>query len=338
MFPKVIIIILNWNGWKDTIECLESIYQVNYSNYDIIVVDNNSQDNSLQKIKEYCEGKIEVESKLVNYKLDNKPLEVLEYSKEVAEEGGDFEKERTHSYFKANNKLRLIISDKNYGFSEGNNIGIRYAIRTLNPDYILLLNNDTVVEKQFLDMMIIAEKDKKIGIVGPRINYYDFPDKTFSVGGKINWWNGNNSAINTISNKSQKIDYVSGCALLIKKEVINKIGLLPSEYFMYAEELDYCESAKKQGFSICNYPTVIIWHKISSSSESKFVKYYRTRNRFLFMKKFSSPYRYLFFIGWRFTVDFMIETFSIFYHRDWELYKAYLRGLVDGLFLKKSCI
>ena len=71
--PNVSIIILNWNGWKDTIECLESVYQIIYPNYDVIVVDNDSKDDSVQKIKEYCEGKIKVESKFLNYNTDNKP-------------------------------------------------------------------------------------------------------------------------------------------------------------------------------------------------------------------------------------------------------------------------
>ncbi|GFP33386.1 rhamnosyltransferase [Candidatus Hakubella thermalkaliphila] len=81
MNPKVSIIILNWNGWKDTIECLESLYQITYTNYDVIVVDNGSEDDSIEKIKGYCEGKIEVESKFFEYSGENKPIEIVEYTR-----------------------------------------------------------------------------------------------------------------------------------------------------------------------------------------------------------------------------------------------------------------
>ena len=81
----VTIIILNWNGWKDTIECLESLYQINYPNYNVILVDNASSDESLKKIKEYAEGKIKVESNFFNYNSDNKPLEIVNYEKEESE-------------------------------------------------------------------------------------------------------------------------------------------------------------------------------------------------------------------------------------------------------------
>ena len=96
-YPRVSIIILNWNGWKDTIECLESIYQITYQNYDVIVVDNGSKDDSVQKIKEYCEGKIKVESKFFEYDPSNKPIYVLEYTREQAEKGGNFRKEKYFS-------------------------------------------------------------------------------------------------------------------------------------------------------------------------------------------------------------------------------------------------
>ena len=77
-FSNVVIIILNWNGWQDTIECLESLYQNHYSNYDIVVVDNNSNDKSVHKIKEYCNGKIKIESPFFSYNPHNKPIEIVE--------------------------------------------------------------------------------------------------------------------------------------------------------------------------------------------------------------------------------------------------------------------
>ena len=86
-YPKVSIIILNWNGWKDTVECLESLYQITYPNYDVIVVDNGSEDESIEKIKRYCKGEIKVESKFFDYLPTNKPIKIIEYTREEAEAG-----------------------------------------------------------------------------------------------------------------------------------------------------------------------------------------------------------------------------------------------------------
>lgn len=117
MNPKVSIIILNWNGWEDTIECLESLYQITYPNYDVIVVDNCSKDESIEKIKEYAEGKIEVESKFFAFSDNNKPIKIVEYTREEAEAGGWKEKELEN--VPSNRKLILIKNEKNYGFAGG---------------------------------------------------------------------------------------------------------------------------------------------------------------------------------------------------------------------------
>ena len=81
-YPQVAIIILNWNGWKDTVECLESLYQIDYFNYNVIILDNASHDDSIEKIKEYCEGKLKVKSSFLKYVSKNKPIKVFEYKKE----------------------------------------------------------------------------------------------------------------------------------------------------------------------------------------------------------------------------------------------------------------
>ena len=183
---KVSIIILNWNGWEDTIECLESLYQITYPNYNVIVVDNGSEDDSIGKIKEYLEGKIKVESKFFEYDPSNKPINISGYTREVAEAGGG--KEREIGVLPSNKKLILIKNEKNYGFAEGNNIGIRYALKALNPDYVLLLNNDTVINREYLtEMITVARTNKKIGLIGPKALYYENSDLIHNMGGYINY-------------------------------------------------------------------------------------------------------------------------------------------------------
>ena len=167
MKQQVSIIILNWNGWKDTVECLESVYHLDYDNYNVVVVDNGFEDKSIEMIREYASGKLGIKSNFVDMDIKNKNLRLFEYTnvelKSLIDESKKFDD------LESNNKLILIKNDNNDGFSVGNNIGIKFSIEILNPKYILLLNNDTVVDRNFLKEMIsFADNKKKVGIVGPK--------------------------------------------------------------------------------------------------------------------------------------------------------------------------
>ncbi len=167
MNPRISILVLNWNGWRDTIECLESLYQISYPLFDVIILDNGSRDNSLESLRCYSAGDLPVSSKFFEYMSENKPIQILEYTNSEAEVGGGRENEIAD--LPSNEKLVLIKNDKNYGFAEGNNIGIRYALKVLDPEYILLLNNDTIVDKDFLSELVsVARADDTIGFVGPK--------------------------------------------------------------------------------------------------------------------------------------------------------------------------
>jgi len=137
VYPRVAIIILNWNGWLDTIECLESVYQMTYPFYDAIVVDNGSENSSIDKIKEYADGKIHVESPFFTYRVENKPIAYIEYTRQEAEDDGIFGKSLSNVL--PPKRLILIKNEKNYGFAEGNNIAIKYVLDTNFQKYILIL-------------------------------------------------------------------------------------------------------------------------------------------------------------------------------------------------------
>lgn len=332
---NVVIIILNWNGWEDTIECLESLYQNNYPNYDVIVVDNDSNDESLHKIKEYCNGKLKTESPFFKYDQYNKPIDILE-----TESNYDYKKE---NIFKSISERRLILikNEKNDGFAEGNNIGIRYALNNLNPSYILLLNNDTVVDKEFLvEMLKISECDTRIGIVGPKIYFYDEPNRIWFAKGKISWklCRGLNVGYNKIDkgqyNKIDEVEYVSGCAFLIKKEVIDNIGLLDKRFFLYFEEIDWTIRASKLGYKSFFIPNAKVWHKISKSGggiKGKIGLYYITRNRWLLMRRWAKKSDLLFFIFYQTVGALLIPIFLSIYYKKPELFLIYYKGLYSGL-------
>jgi len=160
---KVYIIILNYNGWKDTIECLESVLKNDYKNYQIIVVDNNSPNNSMDYIINWADGKQEVvydensQLKYLSQPFEPKPLDYVFYTKEEALSGGDREKE-----VKLNNPIIFIQAGENGGFAAGNNIGIKYALAKDDFEYVWLLNNDTVIKTNSLSNMVSRFHDSGV--------------------------------------------------------------------------------------------------------------------------------------------------------------------------------
>jgi GT2 family glycosyltransferase len=264
MQPRVAIIILNWNGWKDTVECLESIYQIKYPHYQVVLVDNNSEDNSLEKIRAYCQGDIEVDSKLLENKVD-KPIKLLETTPD----------DMDLPSIEDNSDLVLIKNPENSGFAKGNNIGIKYAIQVLDTDYTLLLNNDTVVDKNFLTEMVkVAEDDPQIGLVGAKIYFYDKngrDDQVWCVGGKIDLekYPGHYAVMDIMDLNSQKgstleCDWVSGAAMLIKTRKV-PIKYLNESFFFGCEDADLALRLKEHGYHMVTALNALVWHKVASS-------------------------------------------------------------------------
>jgi len=287
MKPKVSIIILNWNGWKDTIECLEAIYRTDYPNYNVIVVDNGSEDDSINMIRKYVKGEISVKSDFFEFNKDNKPIQMFEY--ENNEYDSFINHEDEFENISSNKKLILIKNDYDSGFSVGNNIGINFAQEHLNIEYIMLLSNDIIIAEDSLDKLItFASSDQKIGIVGPRVLYYDNPERTAYLGRKVNLYTATTSDIydeKESYSSTVEVDYVVGCGLLIKKSVIESIGTLNPNYFLYYEDVDWCTRARKNGYNIYSIPESKIWHKISSEESDSLTRYYYgSRNSFLFLK------------------------------------------------------
>jgi GT2 family glycosyltransferase len=332
--PRVAIIILNWNGWKDTIECLESIYQINYQNYSVVVVDNNSSDESIKKIKDYINGKLKVESNFIKYSSDNKPIEFNEFN------GTDLNIEKNLSI----KRLNLIKNKINQGFAEGNNIGIRFALKNINPSYILLLNNDTVVDKNFLTALIQeGEKNDKIGLLGPKIYYYDNPNVIWCIGGKIDWKFARGLHVGTNEDdhgqyeNEMNFDYISGSALLIKTEVLEDVGVLDKRFFLYFEETDLALRASLRGYENLYVPHAMIWHKVSKSGggiKNEIGLYYITRNRWLFMKKWATKSELLIFILIQILMALIMPILISIYYKNKKLFLAYYRGFSNGILYK----
>lgn len=260
---KVFLIILNWNGKKMTTDCLSSLKTIKTGRLkiEVVVVDNGSTDGSV----DYING-------LIIKKLTNL-------------------------------KLKLIANKKNLGFAEGNNVGIRYALEN-GADYVCLLNNDTKVSPDFLIQLVkTAETDPKIGVVGGKIYFekgYEFHKDRYKkdelgkvlwyAGGLIDWNNvyathlGVDEVDNGQYDQEGETQYVNGCLMLAKREVFETVGLLDPKYYLYYEENDFCQRAKRAGFKLFYAPKSVIWHlnAASSGAGSGLHDYFTTRNRLLF--------------------------------------------------------
>lgn len=189
-------------------------------------------------------------------------------------------------------EVKIIKNDDNKGFATACNQGIKYALR-YGAEMVLLLNNDTEVESDFLEKMVATAEDKKTGIVGCKINYYDNPKKIWFAGGRFVGWRASGQHMGWQKDDNDlrgeiKCDFVTGCVMLIKREVIEKIGYLYEPFFLSIEDLDFCLRARREGFLCKINLDARVLHKVSLSREGEFSfsnGYYGTRNRLYFAFK-----------------------------------------------------
>jgi len=338
--PRVAIIILNWNGWLDTIECLESVYHMQYPVYDVVVIDNGSENNSIEKIKEYADGNIHVDSPFFTYVADNKPIDYIEYTRQETESEGTHRKSLLE--ISPGRRLIIIKNEKNYGFAEGNNIAIRFILAARLHKYILILNNDTVVDKFLLENLVLqAESEKTIGFVCPKTYFYNYNSRTDVIcfsGGRIDIWRGNSYPIGFQEidrgqhEKITNVDYVEGSCFLAKNEVFEKIGCFDKYFFTYWEETDLCLKARNAGYFLVYMPGARLWHKGAASDRGKVKSYYFTRNRFIFVKRHATRVQFFCFLLYFFGFDFFFQSGkSLIYHRDFLEFKSFLKGVYEGV-------
>ncbi len=225
-YPKVTIIILHLKDIQCLVDCINSLNKITYNEFDILVVNNGPE----------------------NSDLSNALSSISQHI------------------------IKIINTADNIGFARGNNIGIRQALKD-GAEYILLLNDDTEVAPDFLTNLIeVSEKQQDAGMLGPKIYNFNEPDKVWFAGARFDQetckviTTGSEQTYKREGNNLVESDYVTGCALLIKKEALEKIGLLDERFFLYWEDVDWGLRCRKAGIKNLIVTHSHIWHKASASS------------------------------------------------------------------------
>lgn len=186
----------------------------------------------------------------------------------------------------------VLETGKNLGYAGGNNAGIRRAFKS-NADYALLLNNDTVLDRCMLSRLVAAaEADARIGFVGPMVYSAADPARIESAGGKIDrFWIATHRGLKETDIgqfvESAAVDWLSGCAIMVKRQVVERVGDLDARFFSYVEEVDWCLRARRAGYRIVHVPGAKLWHKRTERADgpAPHVTYYMYRNHLLLLSK-----------------------------------------------------
>ena len=195
----------------------------------------------------------------------------------------------------------LIENGENLGLSEGNNRGLQEGIKR-GDDLLFLLNNDTVVAPNFLSEIVkAAQEHPNVAVFGPKIFFHDDPATIWYAGGGVDLQSGRCYHVGNGSSEGYKenkeTEYVCGCALAVRSNVIKKVGLLSPEYFLMWEEIDWCYRIRKQGHSCLFVPSARVWHKVSASfikgNRGPMWQYFYHRNRLLFHQQHDLPKKWL---------------------------------------------
>jgi GT2 family glycosyltransferase len=298
---KLAIVIINWNSFDLTSDTLVSLTSTSYKNYDIIVVDNFSTDNSAAQLEK------------------------------------DFP------------SIILLKSDENKGFTGGNNLGFDYAINE-GYEYVMMLNNDVAVEPDFLEPLVVKlDMDEKIGGVQPLIYFYHDRELIWNAGSRYNTIFGIPYILGyyrkdkgQLQRKKQKsIDWITGCAFMIRTEVLKKVGVLKQDFFIYYEDVDLSFRIKEAGYALAYEASSVVYHKTGMSHKSKEklkegylnpkVHYLNARNRLFVLKEYTQKIAIPTVILYQIIYFFGISFYFIF-RRRWQKLKAWNNGIKDGLF------
>lgn len=286
---QLIVATLNWNRPDDTIACLQSAAQLTYPAAELVVVDNHSSDDSVERIQA------------------------------------------------AVPQATILRNDRNAGFAGGCNMALRYALER-GADYILLINNDTILDPTMIERML-AYAAPDVGMLVPAIFYMASPSQPWSIGGMchpITLEKTGDSArqFGQIAHAGAvERDYVVGCAMLFQRAALERAGMFDERFFMYYEDMDLSLRFRQAGYRILLVPTAHMWHKVSASSggsNSPGERYWMARSSVIFFRKHARGLRWLAIVPFR-TLSALRTTLRLLRSKNSVAARAYWRGLRDGI-------
>jgi GT2 family glycosyltransferase len=270
--PKVYVVILNYKHWQDTRDCILSLMGSSYTRYHILVVDNNSGNNSLEELS----GAL-IHAGLKHSDQPAAPADfILIQQQQLAQSKIDL----------SFHKITLIQNDRNDGFAAGNNIALRLPRE--EGSYVWLLNPDMIVQEHTMTALVrYAEQLGSRTIVGADVRYWDDKEQRFFYGGgKVHFFSGPSRMLMN-PDEQQQLDYISGGCLFTATDTFNDLGLLPEDYFLYWEETEWCYRAKQEGYVLSVCPEAVCYDKISTIIGKGFISdYYYARNGLYFISRF----------------------------------------------------
>jgi GT2 family glycosyltransferase len=202
--------------------------------------------------------------------------------------------------------VQVVPLTENRGYAGNNNVGIGAALAQ-GADWVFVLNEDTILEADGLNQLVKAgTSDSGVGIVGPMVYHHDEPTVIQSAGGELSrWWEarhiGQNEEDRGQFARPREVDWISGCAILVRRAVVEQVGMLDERFFYYWEETEWCLRARKAGWRVLHVPGVRLWHKGVQRNyrPGPSVTYYNTRNRFLLLAKHRAPLLVWFYAWWQ---------------------------------------
>lgn len=251
-------VLVNWNGWEDTIACVRSLLAATHGNLIVVVCDNASTDGSAKRLTAWADATL-------CQAVPGTPRPLIDRGRRLTE---------WVAPDRAGFRFILIENDGNLGFAGGNNVGIAVALADPACRYVFLLNNDTEVAPDALTALTTkAEADCSLAVVGATLVFHDQPDRVQGLGAAYDrkrarartlFAGGAFDALPSVALIERDIEYVIGAAMLIRANVLRRVGGLSEDYFLYYEELDFAQRllpGERQGWA----PDAVIRHKVGGS-------------------------------------------------------------------------
>lgn len=299
---RAYVVLVNWNGWADTIECLESLERLTYPDFRVVVCDNGSTDDSPHMLARWAGGELDAYVPPANllrrlsFPPAAKPVSCAVLDRDAAGSGGD--------EAAAAARLVVIRAGENLGFGGGVNLALRYLRALGDAEYVWLLNNDTVVEPDALDALVaVLEEDPRAGLCGSAVLYYSEPDRVQAAGGfHYNRWLGTSRRLLDSRPTSElragdprelrRAMYgIYGASVLASARFLEEVGPMREDYFLYFEEQDWAARGRRRGFGLAVAPWSVVYHKEGRSTggsdaagRSELSDYFSIRSRVLFTR------------------------------------------------------